>query len=59
MWTEQSDNIKIAQALETGRPGLKFCTCHLWVGKDKLLNFYELQCHFHTMVISYDCYEDQ
>lgn len=41
-----SNNIKTTQALEIGGSGFKLCTCHLWVGKEKLLNFYEFQCVF-------------
>lgn len=55
-----SSHMKTAQALEIGRPGFLFCTCHLTVGKDKLLNFYETQCLlYETMVVIYGCYDDQ
>lgn len=50
-----SSIIKTAQALEIGRPGFKFGTCHLRVGKDKLLNFYEPQGLFYETRIIYGC----
>lgn len=36
------------------RPGFKFCTYHLLVGKDKLLNFCEPQCLYLTIMIYSD-----
>lgn len=37
IWREH----QTAQVSKISRPGFKFC---IWVGKDKLLNFYEPQC---------------